>query len=172
MKIEKNNGFTLIELMVVVAIIGVLLAAAIPQYQRYQARSAVSTALDTTRPIKLAYQEYLSLNGVAPDNTQLDITGDGTADTLATANTCSTFVDNITIGAAGQLVLAFWAASGNVNTACPQNARSATPAVLHGTQITLVPLASGVGTTWAIDLTTANATTVPSHLLPKSVPTS
>jgi type IV pilus assembly protein PilA len=169
MKMRNNKGFTLIELMVVIAIIGVLIAAAIPQYQRYQARSAVSTALDAVRPIKVGYQEFLSLNGTAPDNTDLDLDGDGAADTMASANTCGSFVQSMDINDAGDIVITFWDTGDTIDTNCPSNAIDGTPAAIRGAVVTLLPKASAGGTTWVVD-TDTTATTLDLTYLPQSVP--
>ncbi|WP_306331669.1 pilin [Vibrio injensis] len=65
----KQQGFTLIELMIVVAIIGVLAAVAVPAYKDYVTKSEASSAIATLRalqtPAELYIQEYGSLANVS-----------------------------------------------------------------------------------------------------------
>ena len=65
----KGKGFTLIELMIVVVIIGILAAIGIPQYQNYVARSQAAEGFSLAGGLKTALAEYRDTNGEFPDGT-------------------------------------------------------------------------------------------------------
>jgi type IV pilus assembly protein PilA len=68
---QMQKGFTLIELMIVVAIIGILAAIAIPAYQDYTIRSQVSEGLTLAGAAKAAVAESFSQTGIAPANREV-----------------------------------------------------------------------------------------------------
>lgn len=71
-----QKGFTLIELMIVIAIIGILAAIALPAYQDYIARSQVTEALSLASGQKAAVSEFYSSRSACPSNeTDGSITG-------------------------------------------------------------------------------------------------
>lgn len=77
---RAQRGFTLIELMIVVAIIGILAAIAIPQYQDYTIRAKLSSAVANVSSVKTAMAEAYSTNGIFPDEAALNSAGVTIAD--------------------------------------------------------------------------------------------
>lgn len=63
---RNNAGFTLIELMITVAIVGILAAIAVPVYMNYIAKAKVSEGLALAGPVKTAVTEYYSVHGRLP----------------------------------------------------------------------------------------------------------
>ena len=64
----RQKGFTLIDLVIVVGIIGILAAIGIPQYQNYVARAQVSEGFSLASGAKSAVAEYYMINGTFPVN--------------------------------------------------------------------------------------------------------
>ncbi len=67
---KNQKGFTLIELMIVIAILGILVAIALPAYQDYSVRAKMSEGLAAAAPAKLAVSETASDRGSLASVTQ------------------------------------------------------------------------------------------------------
>ena len=140
---KVQQGFTLIELMIVVAIIGILAAIAIPAYQDYTIRAQVSEGLNLAAGAKAAVTEYYQDRGVMP-----------TTNTIAglSLNTAiaGNYVDQVTVGAAGVILVRY------SNTA-PQRAN----AILNGAILTMTPSTAQAG---AVDWNCTNGLIAAKHV--------
>jgi len=95
---KNQQGFTLIELMIVVAIIGILAAIAIPAYQDYTIRAQVSEGLNLSGAAKAAVTEFYQDQGAAPTTNAMA----GLDDAIA-----GKYVASVVVGAAGAITVTY-----------------------------------------------------------------
>jgi type IV pilus assembly protein PilA len=108
-----QKGFTLIELMIVVAIIGILAAIAIPAYQDYTIRSQVTEGLNLSASLKTGVSEYFAQNGAWPTCVLAAASGGCATGLGETADPSGKYVSDITIDpAGGTLVITYSNAAG------------------------------------------------------------
>jgi type IV pilus assembly protein PilA len=83
----RSRGFTLIELMIVIAIVGILAAVALPAYQDYTVRAKMSEAMALLGEARTSVAEYYIINGRMPANeTQAGIRNNIDTDIVASVN--------------------------------------------------------------------------------------
>ncbi|WCP67548.1 pilin [Vibrio tubiashii] len=104
---RKTKGFTLIELMIVVAVIGVLAAIAVPQYQNYVKKGALGSALASATAYKTIVEDSIAIDGTFPSISQAFAIGtiNATSGAIATGTDTNDIVASITQGSGkGQTV--------------------------------------------------------------------
>ena len=142
MRTIKNKGFTIIELMIAVAIIGILAAIAVPAYQSYTIRARVSEAMTFAGSAKTSVTEYYQVNGTFPMGMTNTTVGLPAAASLSGTNTASITVSQVSANVA--TIVAVTSISG-----------------VSGMTITLTGTGNSSGMTWTC---TSNS--------PQSVPSS
>ncbi|MBX9296170.1 pilin [Chromobacterium piscinae] len=142
-KQHKQQGFTLIELMIVVAIVGILAAIAIPAYQDYTKRARVSEGLSLADAAKTAVTEYYATNnawasGTSPFNTTYGLAASIVGNSVSSINVLANGVVQITYNATvsnGALVdLVPTVTSGTVQWYCTYTG-SGTTAIASASQL-------------------------------------
>jgi len=155
-----QKGFTLIELMIVIAIIGILAAIAIPAYQNYTIRAQVTEGLSLADDFKTAVAEYFQNNGTwptgwAPNPTALQIPMQGAA--------TGKYVSAIAVNA-GNVTVTYGTA--NVNAKIKNN----TLTINAGTDLNgdVVWVCGGSVVPAGVTLVGIGATSVPAAFLPSN----
>jgi len=121
---QVQKGFTLIELMIVVAIIGILAAIAIPAYQDYTVRAQVTEGLNLASAVKASVAEHYATNGAWPANNN---------------------AIGITVDPSGKYVSQVAVNTGTIEITFAGPQRNAQALPNGGNLLTLVPTVSGNG---------------------------
>lgn len=154
---NTQKGFTLIELMIVIAIIGILAAIAIPAYQNYIARAQVTEAMTLASGLKGTVAEVYSQDGSCPSNIKDSKTANGIA---APTDIAGKYVQSVTTAGTGS------ATGGCIITA--KMASSGVSTDITNKELILTMTNAGGSNTWACT-TDMDQKYVPKSCTPKVV---
>jgi len=162
-----QKGFTLIELMIVIAIIGILAAIAIPAYQNYTIRSQVTEGLSLADGWKTGVSEFYAQNGAFP--TGCSANGNAAGGLMVCAGvTSGKYVAGVIVGpTAGQIVITYGLEANAKITVAGSNTLDLSPGLSPNNDIVWVcgkqAVPAGLQTA-----PPADATNVPVQYLPAS----
>ena len=105
---KNQQGFTLIELMIVIAILAILMAIAIPAYQDYAVRAKVSEGINLAAASKLAVAETFSSRGRVPAS-------NGSAGLPLPVSISGKYVTSVTVGTGGRIDILYGAEEGKIS---------------------------------------------------------
>ncbi|WP_297922645.1 pilin [Metallibacterium sp.] len=142
-----QKGFTLIELMIVVAIIAILAAIAIPAYQNYLIRAQVSEGMSLVSAAKTGVDEYMTNYGTFPGSNL-------SAGVPPNTSITGSYVSSVTVGTGGIITVAY--AGAKANTA------------IKADVLVFSPTNNGGSVSWRCSPTGTHGTTVPLEYLPAS----
>jgi type IV pilus assembly protein PilA len=161
---RMQQGFTLIELMIVVAIIGILAAVAIPAYQDYTIRAQVSEGMNLSGEAKNAVSDFYANRGRLPNS-------NASAGLPLATSLIGKYVGRITVGNSGGITIGY---SNQVNAQINGDTLHLQPARVNNSPTSPLSWVCGNQTTWPAGTTPVAAAGVAATnttLLNKYLPT-
>jgi type IV pilus assembly protein PilA len=163
-----QQGFTLIELMIVIAIIGILAAIAIPAYQNYTIRAQVTEGVSLAAGWKTAISEYYAQNGAFP-TCSTTVAGGAAGCVAVSGVSAGKYVSLIKVVAGGEIVIAYGGSQANAKIPAA-SVLTFNPGLTTNFDVVWICGTAAVPTTPALGTAPAGATVtnIPAAYLPTS----